>query len=865
MNLDYLGKFSTHLNQVLKTAEKVAITSNSENIKNIHFLYALTTQKGCLGEAILKKFKITTKSIQPFVFNENSKKKLLPPTQKLKLSSEAKKVMIATVKTARDFGHGVISTEHFLFSIVNSIEFDQQISNIFKDLQTSIPLISEHTISILKSTSRITELTDHFSKNKSKKNTASPNDPFNGTSPTNQPPNFFDPAMNLQPKIDPITGTRHKQESVLELFCTNLNKQAKLGKIDEVVARDKEITRLIHILGRRQKNNAMLVGEAGVGKTAIVEGLARKIVKGDVPQSLKDKTIYTLDLSALVSGAIFRGEFEARIKQLLEEVKSNSKIILFVDEIHNMVGAGSSSGTMDAANLLKPALSRGDLRCIGATTLAEFKKHIEKDAALERRFQQVFVDELNTTQSLEVLKKIKKNYELFHEVKITDEAVKTAIDLSERYIQDKFLPDKAIDLLDEASAKKKVNRKPSPSTAKIDECKKSIKELQKEKMRLISEEKFKEAITYKKAEDQLLKRIQTLEKQKKSEIKTFTDTITEKDIEKVIAEKVNIPVKEISMSEKDKLINLEKLLNEKIIGQKEAVTQISKYIRRSRAGLKSRKRPIGSFIFLGPTGVGKTYLAQLLAQTLFNDQDAILRIDMSEFSEKFDGSKLMGAPAGYVGYQDRSKFDILRQKPYMVVLFDEIEKAHPDIFNLLLQVLEDGHITESTGKTINFQHTVIIMTSNIGLQNMNQEAIGFIEEKLDKKQQEQELEQTKSDILDELKNNFRPEFLNRIDKTIIFNPLTLKDIVKISDLFIKEMNERLAEQKLKLKISDKALKHIAEKSFNPEQGVRALRRALEETIEDALALEILEEKFQPGDVIVAKLSKNKVVFGKEKK
>lgn len=850
-NPKIFGRFSENLKKALKTAEDTAQKDSFEHIENIHLLYGLVSQKGSIAEGILKKFKVTKQAIEKEITASKAEQKHYRMSKnkiKPKISPGLKKTLMTAIKTARNFSHLYISTEHILYALINLVTTDKRIQTVFQKANVSIPLISEQTLSILKSTSKFPEIINPF-QNKPKKKTP-------------PRPSIIPPELSMQSEFNqpgiPMMEPHQPEQKMLDLFSINLVQQAKKGLIDEIVGRDKEIARLINILSRRQKNNGILIGEAGVGKTAIAEGLALKIHRNQVPEILENKKIHSLDLTSLISGAMFRGEFESRIKQLLHEVKQDPDIILFIDEIHNMVGAGSASGSMDTANILKPYLARGEIRCIGATTLDEYKKYIERDSALERRFQTIFVDELKADTAIKVLQAIKRAYELYHTVKISDSAIKASVTLSEKYIPNSYLPDKAIDLLDEASAKVKVLRKPLPINKQVNKLKDKLKQVQEEKIVLITEERFSEALEMKKYEEGLFAELNKLEEKRQKQIQKDITTITHEHIADVISEKFNIPKDEVSISPKKDLVELDKILKKSVIGQDEAISEVAKFIRKSKAGLKDHKKPIGSFIFLGPTGVGKTYLAKEIARIIFKDENALLRLDMSEFGKAFNASKLLGAPAGYVGYRDRNKFDILKQKPYQVVLFDEIEKAHPDIFNILLQILDEGRVTDASGKEINFRNTIIIMTSNIGLANMQKQKIGFEE---DAKEQKKVFEEIKIEIEQDLKHEFKPEFLNRIDKIIVFKPLNITDIKTIAKLFIAETNARLADQKLSIKVPPTVLTWLAVNGYNESEGARSLKRFIEQYLEDPLAIDILEEKFKEGDKIEAKVVKDKVVFG----
>ena len=602
-----------------------------------------------------------------------------------------------------------------------------------------------------------------------------------------------------------------------------------------------------------------MVGEAGVGKTAIVEGLAKKIMQKEVPEILANKKIYTLDLSLVVAGTSFRGEFENRLKQILSEVKRNIDIILFIDEIHNLVGVGSATGSMDAANILKPALARGEIRCIGATTPQDYKKYIESDPALERRFQPIFVDEANVDKTIEILQGIKENYETFHQVKISDQALKAAAELSQRYISDRFLPDKAIDLIDEAASAVKIKNYDNPAIKKIVELESLLKDTEEKKQSAVAKERFNLALKYRQLEQGAFTELSALkEKQKNTKQKSLAE-ITPTDIARIVSKMTGVPLADLISEEKNRLLNLEKKLAEKIIDQQEALESVAEYIRRSRIGIADANRPIGSFIFLGPSGVGKTETARVLAESVFGSPQNLVKIDMSEFAESFNISKLIGAPAGYVGYKEGTKLtDAVRRRPYCVVLFDEIEKAHHQVFNLLLQILEDGRLTDGTGKAINFKNSIIIMTSNLGSDSFNrQAALGF---QLKKKiQSQQGWQETQQEVIKKLNTKFPPEFLSRVDKTIVFKPLTLKAIEKIVKIQLEELKNRLINQGIKIEYDPRVAKIIAKISYGPEVGARAIRKNIQEQIESKVAKKILSKKTKSKKVTV-KVKDNKVII-----
>ncbi len=644
----------------------------------------------------------------------------------------------------------------------------------------------------------------------------------------------------------------------LAQFGTDLTRMAKDGKFDPIVGRDKEIERVIQILSRRTKNNPCLIGEPGVGKTAVAEGLAQKIASGEIPEILRDKKIFSLDLSSMIAGTKYRGEFEERIKKALDEVKKDSGIILFIDEVHTLIGAGAAEGAMDAANILKPLLARGELQLIGATTLDEYRKNIEKDAALERRFQPVTVGEPTVDETIEILKGIRDKYEAHHKVTILDEAVESAARLSARYITDRFLPDKAIDLIDEASSK--IRLKAFTAPPEIKSVEERLAEVSAKKRDAIEKQEFETAASLRDEEEKLRAELDGKKKEWESSNSPDELLVTENDICDIITDWTGIPVKKLATEEQERLKNMEEILHARVIGQDEAVTAVAKAIRRGRVGLKDPKRPTGSFIFLGPTGVGKTELCKSLAEAIFGDENAIIRIDMSEYMDKHNVSRLVGSPPGFVGYEEGGQLtEKVRRKPYSVVLFDEIEKAHPDVFNILLQILDDGVLTDSQGRKVDFKNTVVIMTSNIGARLITDKAkasLGFGTASGDA---DSDYNAIKEKVLGELKNVFRPELLNRIDETIVFHKLTREDIEKITKIMIASLAERMQSIGYTLSVSDSAIAHLAEAGFDEVYGARPLRRAVQSQIEDLLADEILTGKFKEGDSIEIDCEDGKII------
>lgn len=809
-----LQKFSYQSKNALRDALGLALNCGHKTITPSHILYGLTQQPGSIAGQILNKTKINSEEVKKILTSKNQNQSTI--TQ-ISFSPLTKKMLEKAFFIASLNLHRYIGTEHLLASIL--MINDDLIIELFKEKNIDPLEIKKQLDAILNSTSKFPDLASslNYLNEEAKEN--------------NSYTNYFQPHLNNQP-------------SALDVFATKLTDAGVQQKIDPVIGRQDEINRLIQILCRRNKNNPLLLGDPGVGKTAIVEGLAKKISQHDVPEILKNKIIYTLDLSLVVAGTSFRGEFENRLKQIINEVKKNPNIILFIDEIHNIIGAGSATGSMDAANILKPALARGEIRCIGATTPEDYKKNIENDPALERRFQPIIINQPDIEKTIEILQGIKNNYEIFHQVKINDEAIVAASQLSERYIPDRFLPDKAIDLIDEAAAGKKIKYTDNPIIKELEELENLLADTALKKQEAVSKGKFNLALRHQKTEQEILTKMEEIKKSFLKQKPKLLAEITKKDITKIIAKTTGIPLDDLVLTEKKRLLNLEKLLARKIIGQGQALKLVAEFIRRSRTGIADINRPIGSFMFLGPSGVGKTELAKVLAEVIFADPAALIKIDMSEFAESFNISKLIGAPAGYVGYKEKTKLtDSVKRRPYSLVLFDEIEKAHFQVFNLLLQILEDGSLTDATGKKINFKNTIIVMTSNLGSESFNQQAkLGFQATKDKKLEIEKNLEGIENEVLKKLKDKFPPEFLSRIDKTIVFKPLTAKDLNLITKLQLEELKKRLIKQGLKMKFDAKIAPFVAKLSYSPESGARAIRKTIQELIENKIANKILSNK-----------------------
>ncbi len=672
-----------------------------------------------------------------------------------------------------------------------------------------------------------------------------------------EPQGFSDNSQKKQQEKGKVAKGSSKTPT-LDSYGCDLTQSAKSGKLDPVIGRETEMRRVIQILSRRQKNNPCLIGEPGVGKTAVAEGLAQMIIDGEVPDTIKDKRVVTLDLSGMLAGAKYRGEFEERIKNVMSEVKKAGDVILFIDEIHTLIGAGSAEGAIDAANILKPALSRGEIQVIGATTISEYRKYIEKDAALERRFQSVMVGEPSKDEAKQILRGLKDKYEAHHKVKITDDAINAAVDLSARYIADRFLPDKAIDLIDEAASKKRISEITAPPDLR--EREEEIKKLEAEKNEAVHTQEFEKAAELRNRQSEMIELLKKEKAQWEDKKSKSTPEITSADIAEVITSWTQIPVAKLAEEESEKLLHLDEILRSRVIGQDEAVSVISRAIRRGRTGLKDPKRPQGSFIFCGPTGVGKTELSKALAEAIFGDENAILRFDMSEYMEKHSVSKLIGSPPGYVGYDEAGQLtEKIRRKPYSVILFDEIEKAHPDVFNILLQILEDGVLTDSHGRKCDFKNAVIILTSNLGSSSAGEPArLGFVREEDRVKEQDRAAQK----VLGALKNHFRPEFLNRIDEIVVFRKLSDESIKKIATLMLSEIKKRINSLGIEIEFSDEVTDTLAKEGFDEVYGARPLRRAIQRKIEDSLSVELLEGKIKKGDKITAELVDEKIEYKK---
>jgi len=819
--------FTNRAKLILKYAREEAVVLGHNAVGTEHLLLGLLKLREGVAYEVLLEMDITEKDIKDelnhFILPGNKNQKLNP--NELVLTPRAKSVLQLAVNAAKNLGHPFIGTEHILLALLE--EGEGIAARVLNSLEIKPEILLKKILSKLESMGAGESFDDNNQ---------------------NEPPFIHSTPFH------PFVQKPMQRGKILERFAVNLTQQAIEKKLEPIIGRDKEITTLSQILLRKTKNNPIIIGEAGVGKTAVVYGLAQRIASGGVPSVLRKKEILLLDIAGLLAGTKYRGEFEQRIKSVIDEAKQSQNIMLFIDEIHTIIGAGSAEGTLDAAHMLKQPLSQGEIQVIGATTIDEYRKYIEKDKALMRRFQAVTIEEPSVDETIEILKGLRESFEMHHKINISDEAIETAVKLSSIYLTDRKLPDKAIDLLDEAGARKKISIQELPDElAKLEEESKKLDNL---KMMAVKKQDFENAAKYRDEQQIILKKIQNFKN--KLEVNSNKENkITDIDVAAVISDWTGIPLNKLNEKESYKLLNLERELHRRVIAQNEAIEIISKCIRRSRTGLKSAKKPIGSFIFLGPTGIGKTELARALAETLFGSEEALIRIDMSEFMEKFSVSRLIGAPPGYVGYQEGGELtEKVRRKPYSVVLFDEIEKAHPDIFNILLQVLDEGQLSDNLGHKVNFKNTIIIMTSNIGAKEIvKDKSFGFAV--MDK---EASYEDMKKKVLAEVKKVFRPEFLNRIDETIVFHPLSRENLIEIIDIMLREIHKTIEEKEMFLIVSEEAKQFLIDKGYDEKYGARPLRRAIQKYIEDPLSMELLENTFKPGDKINTKVENDKIIF-----
>lgn len=809
--------FTEKANKALNLAIESAEEMRHNYVGTEHILYGLVKEGSGVAATALNECGVTEDALREKLESINGTMSLVELTPD-DFTPRTKRVLRAAVIISSKTGYTYVGTEHLLLAILS--ESDSYAVAFLEELGVSVERLAQAV---------------------SKGMQGGADDGFGGFENESAP-----------------NGSQ-KGGSALDKFGRDLTQAAKNGEIDPVIGREKEIQRVIQILSRRTKNNPVLIGEPGVGKTAVAEGLALEIAKGNVPEILKDKRVVSLDLTGMVAGAKYRGDFEERIKAAIDEVKKSKNTILFIDELHTIVGAGAAEGSADAANILKPSLARGDFQVIGATTLNEYRKYIEKDAALERRFQPVKVGEPTPEQAVQILKGLRDSYEAHHKVKITDEAINAAVTLSSRYIADRYLPDKAIDLIDEGASKVRLASLTSPDNVK--ELEDEVADYEKEKASAINEQDFERAARLRDEQKELQTKLDDAKKKWQEQQKGNSGEVTAEDIAKIVSEWTGIPVVQLTKEESERLLNMENVLHERVIGQSEAVTAIAKAIRRGRVGLKDPKRPVGSFIFLGPTGVGKTELCKALAEAMFGDENAMLRLDMSEYMEKHTVSKLIGSPPGYVGFEEGGQLtEKVRRKPYSVVLFDEIEKAHPDVFNMLLQILEDGRLTDSQGRTVDFKNTIIIMTSNVGarLITEKQSSLGFNSE--NENAEESEKKDIKELVTGELRKVFRPEFLNRVDDIIVFNKLNKDEIKQIAVKMLKTLENRLDKMNIKISFTDNAISEIADKGFDENYGARPLRRAIQNEIEDPLSEQMLEGKVKDGAVVTCDFADGQFTF-----
>ncbi len=806
-------KFSERARRVLTIAQREARHFNHNYVGTEHILLGLLQEEEGVAAKVLANLGLVLNKVRSaveFAMGHGDK----PTSSEVGLTPRAKRVIELAIDEARNLGHNYIGTEHLLLGILR--EGGGVAVSVLEGFGINIEQVRSETGRVLGQTGSRTKL-----------------------------------------------GRTSTRTPALDQVSIDLTSAARSGKLDPVIGREREIERVTQILSRRTKNNPALIGEPGVGKTAIVEGLAHRIVAGDVPETLEGRRLITLDIGSLVAGTKYRGEFEERLKKVIDEIKNTSNCILFIDEFHTIVGAGAAEGAVDAANILKPSLARGELQCIGATTLDDYRKYVERDAALERRFQPILVEEPSVDQTLDILRGIKERYEEHHRLTITEEALKAAANLASRYIPDRFLPDKAIDLVDEAASRVRIRHRTMPVA--IREAKLSEDNIQKDKDAALAKQQYEYAAELRQRELEIGNKIKEMEEEWRTSRENEVPEVSAEDIAEVVSMWTGIPVVQLAGDETDRLLNMEEALHERIVGQDEAIVTISKAVRRARAGLKDPRRPIGNFIFLGPTGVGKTELVRALSEFMFGGEDTLIRLDMSEFMEKFAVSRLVGAPPGYVGYEEGGQLtEAVRRKSYCCILLDEIEKAHPDVFNILLQIFDDGHLTDAKGRRVDFRNSIIVMTSNIGAELIRKGSnIGFTSRVDEVRTREQSYERMKEKLLAELKNTFRPEFLNRIDGVVVFHPLTQEHIRSIVDLMLVTVRQAISEKGINLEITDAAKNFLGEKGYDEVFGARPLRRVIQNLVEDKLSEELLRGKFQPGDTAVVDLEGEEIVVHPE--
>ena len=808
---DRFDKFTERARRVLTLAQEEAQRFNHNYIGTEHLLLGLVREGEGVAAKVLANLGVELNKVRSaveFIIGRGDR----PVTGEIGLTPRAKKVIELAVDEARRLGHHYIGTEHLLLGLVR--EGEGIAAGVLESLGVSLEKVRAEVTRVLAQTM--------------------PQGAPSGRSATRTP--------------------------TVDQLGMDLTAAARASKLDPVIGREREIERVVQVLCRRTKNNPVLIGEPGVGKTAIVEALAQRIIKGEVPEMLQGRRLVTLDIGALVAGTKYRGEFEERLKKVIEELKSAGNCILFIDEMHMLVGAGAAEGAVDAANILKPSLSRGELQCIGATTLDDYRKHIEKDAALERRFQPILVEEPSVEETIDILRGIKERYEEHHQLLISDEALKAAAELAARYVPDRFLPDKAIDLVDEAASRVRIKRSYAPPS--LQEAVRGLEGLRKEKETAIGSQQYEYAAALRDREVQLQEKIEKMAQGWEQERSETKPVVSDEDICEVVSMWTGIPVTRIASEESQRLLQMEDVLHERVVGQDEAIHIVAKAVRRARAGLKDPKRPIGVFMFLGPTGVGKTHLARVLAEFMFGREESMIKLDMSEFMERHNVSRLIGAPPGYVGYEDGGQLtDTVRRKSYCLILLDEIEKAHPEIFNMLLQIFDDGHLTDAKGRRVDFRNTVLIMTSNVGSDLIRKEtSLGFSTKTDDAKTAEEQYVKMRDKVLTAMKNVFRPEFLNRIDATVVFHALSRTDIRSIVELEVRDACDQLKLKGINLDITDAAKDWIGEKGFDPVFGARPLRRVIQNEVEDGLSEALLEGRFQPGDTVQIDVQNGEIVI-----